>query len=427
VSGLNVIVNLMLSKGKIAIGKLGEPGGITVYLNEVVSIPPIKLNVEIFKVSLPLLFIVKILCEESPTATLPKLNEDESTDIRGLIIPEPVNVILSGDPAALCTILIVAFFAPALVGKNLSVTVVIPEGAIDEEARVYLNEVVSIPPLVKLNDEIFKVSLPVFVIVAILCAVSPTITSPKLNETVSIDMIGAIAVPNNLTILGDPDALCTILNVSLFAPKVVGLNVIVNLVLSKGKTVIGKGEEVLEVYLNEPVSTPAKLNESIVKFAVPLFVIVKILCKESPTLTIPKLPKLNDAVSIDITGLTVPVPVNVILLGDPSALCPILIVAFFGGPALVGLNISVNLVLSEGKTVNGKLLYLNEVVSVPPLVKLNDEIFKVSLPTFFIVAILCEESPTATLPKLNEGVSIDIIGFNPVPVNVTRLSESPAL
>jgi hypothetical protein len=174
----------------------------------------------------------------------------------------------------------------------------------------------------------------------------PTFTLPKLSvELLSPSRrVAAIPVPLREIVSGEFGALLTSDIVPVTLPAELGPKTALNVADFPAAMVAGA---VIPVVLNP---APATVTEEIVIVAVPPFVRVTVCELFVPVVTLPKAALLGVAANC----ACVPVPLNVIIVGDVGALLTIEMLPL-ALPAAVGANCALNVVLDPTPNVSGVL------------------------------------------------------------------------
>ena len=144
----------------------------------------------------------------------------------GAATPLPVTATVAGEPVALLTIESVPTAAPAAVGPNCTVSVMLWDGV-----RVTADPPVNVNCApVSVTLEIATLELPVFVTVTFFDAVAPTLTFPKLTLEGFTDNVNpaAMPVPDRVMGAGEVAASDTSVRLPLEAAAVLGANCTLN-------------------------------------------------------------------------------------------------------------------------------------------------------------------------------------------------------
>lgn len=248
-------------------------------------------------------------------------------------VPVPLRVIARGEFGALLTSETDPLTAPALVGANATLNVVLAPAAIvlGNERPLELNPV----PLT-LAAVIVTLALPPFDRVIVCELLFPVITLPKFTLDGFADNCGCTPVPLNGMDAGDPGALLVSEMLPEALPVAPGANFTVKEVLPPAAIVAGMARpEMLK-----PFPEAVACVMTVLAFPGLLKVIVAVALL--PTFTELKFTLVGLMVNLGCGG-SVPTPVNAIFRGEPGAL---LVTAIFPLklPAVVGANFAVNVV-----------------------------------------------------------------------------------
>ena len=147
------------------------------------------------------------------------------------------------------------------------------------------------------------------------------VLAERLNDPASV------AVPERLTICGDPDALSVMLRDPVRLPNVVGVNVTVIVQFPETATVAQ-----VFVCVKELAFVPVTATALMIRGAVPLFETVTVcVAADEPTVVLAKVRDEGETPAIGVG--TTPVPVRAIECGEPAALSTMLTAAVNKPPA----------------------------------------------------------------------------------------------
>lgn len=239
-----------------------------------------------------------------------------------------------------------------------------------------------------LTCEIVTLVFPLFVIVTLLEAEPPTLTPLNVTLVGLAESVteAAVPVPLSATAFGELGALLVIRTLPDSLPADVGANNTPNAALCPAASVAG----VFRPLTLNP--DPLAMICAIVSAAEPVFVTVKFCDLVWPSTILPKL-KL---VGVTLRPACAPVPLKLIVIGDPLALLVITIDPLTLPPA-VGAKFTLSVTVSEGLSEAGAVIPLN--VNTGPLGEIL-EICTAAFPVFVSATCCVELAPTATLPKL---------------------------
>jgi hypothetical protein len=265
------------------------------------------------------------------------------------------------------------------------------------------------------TPEIVTFEFPLFVTVEVIDPVLPTFTFPKLSVELPNPRtrVAATPVPLKEIASGEVGALLTSVTVPVTLPAALGPKTALNVV--DWPAAMFTGAVIPEVL--KPA--PATVTEEIVTVALPPFVSVTVCELLVPVVTLP-----NDAlVGVADNCGWVPVPLNVIVVGEFGALLTIEMLPL-ALPAEVGANLALNVVLSPAPNVRG---VLNPLMLRPAPDTVALDSVMLAVPEFVNVMDCVPLLPTATDPKLTlEGLAATWPCV-PVPVNAMAAGEPGAL
>jgi hypothetical protein len=198
----------------------------------------------------------------------------------------------------------------------------------------------------------------------------PTFTFPKLRvELLSPSTrVAAMPVPLREIVSGEVGALLTTVIDPVTLPAALGAKTALNVAALPAAMVTGA---VIPVVLNP---APVTVTEEIVTVAVPPFVRLTVCELLVPVVTLPK----GALVGVAANSGCVPVPLNVIVVGELGALLTIEMLPL-ALPAVVGANFALNVVLSPAPSVCG---VLSPLMLRPAPVTVAPEIVTLAVPEF---------------------------------------------
>ena len=218
------------------------------------------------------------------------------------VVPDPVSAMASGDPGALLAIEILPVAAPAAVGENFAVKVVVcpAESVAGTDSPVMLNPIPDALPC-----EIVTLAVPEFVKLMVTDPLAPTSRLPKLMLDGFAVRLPCTPVPvSGIEIVGSL-ALLVIVMLPEAVPAVVGANCATKLVLWLAASVNG---------VESPTAVkppPLAATVEIVALVLPLFVSVMVCWPLLPTGTFPNDTLPGFAVNAELVETPLPTKVTV--------------------------------------------------------------------------------------------------------------------
>ena len=157
------------------------------------------------------------------------------------------------------------------------------------------------------------------------------VIDPKARESAT-ERVGAVPVPERVTAVGLPEALCVRERVAVFAPEVEGAKETVRFWVCPASTVKAVG-----VTEKSAASVPERVTSETVSVAVPVLETARVWETEVPMAAVPR----SREAATEILGLAgFPFPFRDTVVGLPMALCVMERVSVFA-PGEVGEKVTV--------------------------------------------------------------------------------------
>jgi hypothetical protein len=337
-------------------------------------------------------------------------------------VPVPVRAAEWGEPEALSTTETAAVSTAAEAG--VKVTVIVQEEPAASEAPQLLVWP-KLLALVPVTEMLVTVSGAVPGLESVMSSGAAAVLTSVAGKVSGFGLskaCGAIPVPLNAAVCGEPVALSAMDSVALRLPAEAGVNVTVMVQLAPAATELPQ----LLVWLKLLALAPVMVMPVIVRAAVPGFdSVVDSVPAEVPTSVLANVSVLEVRVALG----AVPVPVSAAVCGEPDALSTTEIAAL-RLPVAAGVKVTVIMhALSSGRLA-GQLLVCEKLLALVPVIEML-VIARAAFPGLARVIVMVAEDAPTMVPGKARGLGLSTAcgagAVAPVPVSVTVCGEPDAL